>query len=202
MARTVSFTRGHSPADREFIVGLGRAFAGALIFSLPMLMTMEMWWLGFYMDPWRLALLLVLAVPLLVGLSHYGGFKPTARLLDDVVDAFVALLVAAAAAVFILYIFGVLTFDMSAREIIGKITLQAVPGSIGAMLARSQLGEEKGEEQQRKEHPSYWGGNEGRAQAAHRRELRQLGVVHHPFSSLGRATRTALILPDSVPLAS
>jgi hypothetical protein len=34
-------------ANRVFLVGLGRAFGGALIFSLPMLMTMEMWWLGF-----------------------------------------------------------------------------------------------------------------------------------------------------------
>ena len=158
MGFTALPSRGHSSADREFFVGLGRAFAGALIFSLPMLMTMEMWWLGFYMDPWRLALLLVVTVPLLVGLSRYGGFKPTLRLRDGVVDAFVALLVAATAAAVILYIFGLLTFGMSMREIIGKVILQAVPGSIGAMLAQNQLGgASHPEQQERKEQPSYWG---------------------------------------------
>lgn len=43
--------------DKEFAEGIGRAFAGALLFSLPILMTMEMWWLGFSMEPWRLILM-------------------------------------------------------------------------------------------------------------------------------------------------
>ncbi|MGH6912830.1 MAG: DUF2391 family protein, partial [Geminicoccales bacterium] len=55
--------------------GLGRALGGALIFSLPMLMTMEMWWLGFYMDRWRLSIFTVVTVALLVGLAHYRGLR-------------------------------------------------------------------------------------------------------------------------------
>jgi putative integral membrane protein (TIGR02587 family) len=141
MASSALAPRGPSKVDREFVIGLGRAFAGALIFALPMLMTMEMWWLGFYMHPLRLALLVVVILPLLVGLSRLGGFRPTSRLRDEVADAFVACLVAAAAAAIILYAFGLVTADMTAREIVGKITLQAVPGSIGAMLARNQLHE-------------------------------------------------------------
>ncbi|MDO8901643.1 MAG: TIGR02587 family membrane protein [Phenylobacterium sp.] len=143
-------------ADAAFLRGLGRAFAGALIFALPMLMTMEMWWLGFYMEPLRLALLLALTVPMLVGLSRFGGMRPTARLRDDVADALVVLLVAALAAAVTLSIFGILTLGMSAREIIGKIVLQTVPGSFGAMLARSQLGGEPERERQ-KAQPTYWG---------------------------------------------
>ena len=58
----VSFTateRGSGALfDRSFLVALARAFAGALIFGLPLLMTMEMWALGFYMEPLRLALFL------------------------------------------------------------------------------------------------------------------------------------------------
>ena len=33
------------------------AFGGALLFGLPLLMTMEMWWLGFYIDRLRLLIL-------------------------------------------------------------------------------------------------------------------------------------------------
>lgn len=54
---------------------LGRAFGGALIFILPMLMTMEMWWLGFYMERHRLALLLLVNIPLLVLLARHIGFE-------------------------------------------------------------------------------------------------------------------------------
>src|SRR3546814_19401144 len=61
------------------VAGLGRAFGGALIFALPMLMTMEMWWLGFYADRFRLALLLMLNFHLLVMLSRRAGFEATRR---------------------------------------------------------------------------------------------------------------------------
>ena len=65
-----------SGKERRFAIDLLRAFGGAILFSLPMLMTMEMWWLGFYMEPFRLALLMLLNIPLLIGLSYYGGLKP------------------------------------------------------------------------------------------------------------------------------
>ncbi len=151
-----SATNGAPGVHPAFLRGLGRAFAGALIFALPMLMTMEMWRLGFYMDPGRLAVLLALTVPMLVGLSRFGGMRPTARLRDDVADAFVVLLVAALAATVVLYLFGVLSPGMSAREVVGKIVLQTVPGSFGAMLARSQLGGEP-EARRDKGAPTYWG---------------------------------------------
>ncbi len=41
-----------------------------MLFALPLLMTMEMWWLGFYLEPWRLALLLGSSLPLLVVFSY------------------------------------------------------------------------------------------------------------------------------------
>jgi putative integral membrane protein (TIGR02587 family) len=146
-----------SGTDGEFLKGLGRAFAGALIFSLPILMTMEMWWLGFYLSHWRIVLLLLLTLPLLLGLSHYGGLRPTASLADDVADVLVAVVTAVVAAVVTLTLFGVLDLSMPPSEIIGKITLQAIPGSIGAMLARSQLGEKSEGSEQRRSDSSYWG---------------------------------------------
>ncbi|WP_181703699.1 TIGR02587 family membrane protein [Chthonobacter albigriseus] len=128
------------PATRDFVVGLGRAFAGAVIFSIPILMTMEMWWLGFVMDPLRLGLLILLTLPLLVRLSRYEGFRETASLTDDIADAFVAMLVAFVAFLAILWVLGVFDTGMPVSEIIAKTAVQMVPGSIGAMLAQNQLG--------------------------------------------------------------
>jgi hypothetical protein len=70
-----------------FAIGIARAFGGALIFSLPMLMTMEMWWLGFSATNLKLILLLLLTIPLLIGLSHYMGFEETFGFKDDALDA-------------------------------------------------------------------------------------------------------------------
>jgi putative integral membrane protein (TIGR02587 family) len=145
------------PSATEFAVDAARAFAGALIFALPMLMTMEMWWLGFYMEPLRLALLLVLMLPLLVRLSQYSGIRQTASVWDDIADVLVAIAIAAAAAAFVLWIFGIITPDMPTREIVGKIAVQTFPGSLGAMLARSQFGSETDEEKIEDAGQSYGG---------------------------------------------
>ena len=83
--------------DRDFnlVRDTGRAFGGALIFSLPMLMTMEFWQLGFTIDTIRLLLFLFVGFPVLVGLSYQVGFKKTKHWTDDVVDAAAALFVGA-----------------------------------------------------------------------------------------------------------
>ena len=90
--------------------------------------------------PLRLALLLLLVVPLLVGLSHFIGFEDTFGWKDDVVDAFAAYAVGFIAAAPVLLLFGVITSATSAAEIVGKVAVQAVPGSIGALLTQSEFG--------------------------------------------------------------
>lgn len=137
-------------ANRRFALELTHAFGGAVLFSFPMLMTMELWQLGFYMDPFRLALFIVMDIPLLVGLSRYVGFEPTSQPLADVLDAFTAYAIGFAAAALLLLLFAIIGPGMSANEIIGKIAVQAVPASIGAMLARSQFGESEQKEEKRR----------------------------------------------------
>ncbi|XSG83374.1 MAG: TIGR02587 family membrane protein [Methyloligella sp. ZOD6] len=141
---------------KDFVIGLGRAFAGALIFSLPMFMTMEMWWIGFYIDPYRLALLLVLMVPLLTGVSRLGGLRNNEHWIDDLADSLVAIAVAAVAATAVLFLFNLITPEMPAREVIGKILIEIFPASVGAMLAQNQLGSASREELEKVE-SSYWG---------------------------------------------
>ena len=144
--------------NRKFAVGLGRAYGGAIIFSLPLLMTMEMWWLGFYADRIRLALFVALTVPLLIGLSRYSGFEETVSWKDDVVDAFVGYFVGMTAAAGVLALLALIGPGMSLGEIVGKISLQAVPGAMGAVLAQSQLGEAPDEPENRgRKQPAYFG---------------------------------------------
>jgi putative integral membrane protein (TIGR02587 family) len=149
--RPLVTTRTYSwDIERDFARCLARAFGGALLFSLPMLMTMEMWDLGVYMDRLRLALLLVMMLPLLVGLAYYLGFESSAGLLDAVLDAFVAIAVAALLAAIVLAIFGELSSSTEPREWIGKISLQSLTGSIGALLAQSQFGRPGGNRESRR----------------------------------------------------
>jgi putative integral membrane protein (TIGR02587 family) len=144
-------------AERRFLVGLARAFGGAIVFALPMLMTNEMWHLGSSMDRPRLILFLALMVPVLGGLAYYAGFEESFGWRDAAIRVFVAFAVAFVAATTVLLLIGVLGPGMSADEIIGKVSLQAIPASIGAMLARSQLGEREEEKEEERRRETYGG---------------------------------------------
>jgi len=152
-------SNGTSPrtAERRAGKGLARAFAGAIIFALPLFMTMEMWWLGFYMDRLRLALFLLLLLPLLIGLSYHAGFEESSSWTHDVLSAGVALAVGFSAAAVVLVLLAVVTFDMPPDEVFGKLALQAIPGSIGALLARSQLGGPRAKEKEQTRSAQYGG---------------------------------------------
>jgi putative integral membrane protein (TIGR02587 family) len=152
-----SFSRNNSSQQREFLISLARAAGGALLFCLPLLMTMEMWEQGFLMNPFRLALFLIVALPLLTGLSWYSGFEPTEKLKDDLADAFVAYAVGFCVSAIVLVLLALIDRNTSANRIVTMISLQAVPASIGALLAQSQFGIRTTQEEQKKEDTGYWG---------------------------------------------
>ncbi len=135
MARQASVRSG----DLAFARGAARAFGGAVLFAFPLLMTMEMWQLGFSMSRTRIALFIVATLPLLVGLSYYSGFERTRSLTEDIEDAFVAFGIGWIASALMLTLFGMISLDMPLGEIAGKIGIQSVPASIGAIVARKQL---------------------------------------------------------------
>lgn len=143
-------------SERHFWFSVARGCGGAIIFSFPLLMTMEMWWLGFTMTPARLLLLVVLTTPLLALVSYYSGFDRHHNLLESVLDAFVAWVIGLAIAFAMLAVFGILTVDMPIREVAGKCLIQAVPASIGAVLARSLLGGSEDTEHRRRPGNAPW----------------------------------------------
>jgi putative integral membrane protein (TIGR02587 family) len=126
--------------SKDYAIGLGRAFGGGVIFAIPLLMTMEMWWLGFSMESGRLLLFMSINFAILIGLSYFAGFEKTFSWKEDAMDAFAAFGVGVLTSAVMLVLLAVITFDMTWDEIVGKVALQSVPASIGAMLGRKQLG--------------------------------------------------------------
>lgn len=132
-------------SNQEYALGLARAFGGAIIFGLPLLMTMEMWSLGLSIHPARLLLFVVLNFCVLVVLSRFGGFEPTDSIVEDLLDALGAYAVGIAASGLILALFNLVNTSMPMGELAGMIAVQSIPTSFGAILARKQLGEGEGE---------------------------------------------------------
>lgn len=155
--RTKMTSAARREVEHGFLVDLGRAAGGAIVFSLPVLMTMEMWSLGAGLERWRLMLLLAGVLPLLVGLSHYVGFEDTETWVDDVRDALVAVAVGFATSAVVLSLFGVLHPGLSFDEMMGAVVIQTVPASFGAVIAQGQLGQSDDERENRNRQAGYGG---------------------------------------------
>lgn len=143
---------------RHFLHALMWAFGGALLFALPTLMTMEMWAFGTQIHAGRFALFIAAMTAMLIGLSHYAGFEDTFDVTSDVIDTFIAFLVGSITAAVVLLVLGILE-DESLDGIIGAIALQALPCSMGALLARHLLSSGGGEdvEKRRQRNADYLG---------------------------------------------
>jgi putative integral membrane protein (TIGR02587 family) len=131
----------------RYLVGLGRAAGGAVVFALPLLMTMEMWELGAVMDRTRLLVLILVLLPTLVVLSFHAGFEPTFSWRDDLLDGVIAFGIGFSTSAMVLVLLGRITRETSLAAAMGMIALQTVPASIGAMLARTLLAGEHVDEE-------------------------------------------------------
>lgn len=130
---------GAVTTNRDYAAGLARAFGGAIIFGLPLLMTMEMWSIGLYVHPLRLLLFIAANFVVLIFLSRFGGFERTSSLTEDILDALAAYAVGIVSSAAILALFGLLSAGMPLDELVGMVAIQCVPASFGAIIARKQL---------------------------------------------------------------
>jgi putative integral membrane protein (TIGR02587 family) len=127
--------------------GVASGFGGALIFGIPMLMTMELWDMGHTMDRSRLALLVIVFIPLLVGVAHRIGYEQSFGWREDLIDTMIAMGIGAISSIVILSLFGVISPDMTFDEICGAVAVQTVSAALGALLGRSQFGREAPEDE-------------------------------------------------------
>lgn len=117
----------------------GRAVGGALLFAMPVLMTMEVWRLALTVDRYRLVALVAGTVLLVAGLTWHLG-RAEAGWQASLVDAGVAFVAAAAAAGAILTVLDVLDWIRAWQDAVSVLGLALLPAAVGASYARSQLG--------------------------------------------------------------
>lgn len=144
---------------RETARAYVRGIAGGLLVAMPLLATMEMWWLGFYMPPGKMLLFLVLNFGVLLILEYYSGFRRYRHidLFEEARDAVSSYGIGFFVAAVVLWVFRLIRPEMHLQEVIGKIVLQSIPVSIGASVAVSQLGREDPPAARRKEDAGFWG---------------------------------------------
>lgn len=129
----------------------GRGIIGGLLFSLPMLYTMELWWAGFLSSPSRLLVYLLVGMFLLMVYNHYVGLRKDGSLYEGFMESLEEMGLGIMLTIFILYITGRIVPEMSISEISGKIIVEAVTVAIGISVGKSQLGRNEDDEDEEEE---------------------------------------------------
>jgi putative integral membrane protein (TIGR02587 family) len=117
-----------------------RGVIGGLLFSLPLLYTMEVWWAGFIARPSRLLLYLLAGFLLLFGYNRYAGLHEDASWADVAFEAVEELGLGLLVAGGILWLIGQIDADMPAAEVLGKVVVEGVTAAIGVSVGAAQLG--------------------------------------------------------------
>jgi putative integral membrane protein (TIGR02587 family) len=113
---------------------------------MPLLFTMEMWWLGSFISIPKMLTLLGVALVVNFGLAHFAGFKRQSTFrtnLDQTVDAVAVGLVAS---LVVLLTLNRIKLSDPIESIFGEAIVQALPLSIGASVANAVFSGGKGRE--------------------------------------------------------
>lgn len=118
-----------------------RGTSGGFLFGIPLLYTMEVWWIGSQTPPPIMLAILATTFVVVLLLNHTEGFRQNQRntFLDTVMDSVEAVAIGIICATSILVLLGEITRETPLNEALGKLILESAPFSLGAALARAFL---------------------------------------------------------------
>jgi putative integral membrane protein (TIGR02587 family) len=125
---------------RQSLQEYGRGIAGGLLFSLPLLYTMEMWQFGYVLTPARLFAYAVATFVLLLGYNRFAGLHPDVTWWEVAIDSVEEMGLGIVLSALFLAIIGRITLDMTLPEVVGKTVLVGMTVAIGVSVGTAQLG--------------------------------------------------------------
>lgn len=117
---------------------LVRGLAGGMLFGVPLLYTMEVWWIGAATTPTNMAVVLLFTVGAVLLLVRTAGFHKTSemRTHDVFIGAVEAVALGVVSATVVLVLLREITSDTPFAVALGKIIYEATPFAIGVAVAR------------------------------------------------------------------
>lgn len=126
---------------KESIEEYARGIIGGLLFSFPLLYTMEVWEAAYAVQPFNLMILIVATFLLLLGYNRYAGMHPSTTWKNVVIDSVEELGIGLLMSFLILLMLNRIQIgDSSLDEIMGKVIMEAMFVSIGVSIGTAQLG--------------------------------------------------------------
>ena len=130
-----------------------RGVAGALLFGVPLLYTMEVWWIGNSVTPLRMLVGLGITYLALVALNRSSGFRRGRQSTfgRSLLDSLEALTLGLVVSVVSLVLLRRITGDISLHTALGHIVLESIPFSIGVGIANGLLNRGDGGDQEQED---------------------------------------------------
>ncbi|BCL36302.1 TIGR02587 family membrane protein [Nostoc sp. MS1] len=120
-----------------------RGTCGGFLFGIPLIYTMEVWWIGSLAKP-RLIITAIATMFFVVFVLNYtDGFRKrrnTWRVDEAAIDTVEAMAIGFVCSAFILWLLREITVETSLKESLGKIIFESVPFTLGVALANQFLG--------------------------------------------------------------
>ncbi|MBD1850750.1 TIGR02587 family membrane protein [Leptolyngbya sp. FACHB-711] len=126
---------------RSELADVVRGLAGGFLFGIPLIYTMEVWWIGSYADAGGLLGVLASTYVIVFLLNRTDGFRQQYpdQIRKALTDSVEALAIGIVCVTWVLILLQEITWDTSVNEAVGKIVFESVPFAIGVGLARSIL---------------------------------------------------------------
>jgi putative integral membrane protein (TIGR02587 family) len=129
-----------SQALRQSLEEYGRGVAGGLLFSLPLIYTMEVWWAGFLARPSHLLLYFFAGFSLLFAYNRYSGLRQDASWREVAFEAVEEMGIGLLLAALLLWLLGQVHTGTTLGEALGKVVVEGVTAAIGVSVGSAQLG--------------------------------------------------------------
>lgn len=129
---------------RSEINDIIRGGCGGFLFGIPLLYTMEVWWIGSSATPAMMLIALVLTFIVVYLLMRTEGFRKPKRFnrrYQEITETVEAMGIGLICSAFVLLLLRELSPGVSFKEALGKIVYESVPFSLGVALANQLLGE-------------------------------------------------------------
>ena len=120
----------------------GRGIAGGFLFSLPLLLTLEMWAAGASFSPARLLAGLLATLVLLCGYNAYAGLRFDSTFTEIVIDSVEELGLGLALSAILLALLAGASGLLTGREFVGAVITQGLMVAIGVSVGTAQISSE------------------------------------------------------------
>lgn len=131
-------------AWKNEIYDIIRGISGGFLFGIPLMYTMEVWWIGSYTKPPLMLGIIAVTFVIIFLLNRTDGFrrhKPDDSL-QAAMDSVEALAIGFICVTCMLIVLQEVVWETPLDEALGKIIFEAVPFAIGVALARTMLSDQ------------------------------------------------------------